>query len=177
MAQRILHALVTTTMLAGCAAALGAPPGSVEELAPGPVAVGDAVYDLDGTPIGDHAALAPGQAAPVEPVGDATRRLGPEPPPPSPTHPRRVGRRNIRLYQASLDNALRLLAEAGGIDLVMQGELKTPVSVELRGVEPFDAMQALADAHGLSLTYRGGIVIVTQGARPLPPGGPLPAGG
>jgi len=75
--------------------------------------------------------------------------------------PARVGGRDLRLRGARLDNALRMLAQAGKFNLVIRGELKTPVSVELTAVEPYDALVALAEAHGLAIRYRSQIVIVT----------------
>lgn len=92
----------------------------------------------------------------------ATQTIGSAEAPPPP-RPRRVGKRDILLYGARLDNALRLLAREGRFNLVVQGDLADNVTLELRGVEPYDAALALAEANHLRLSYENGIVIAGRG--------------
>lgn len=93
----------------------------------------------------------------------ATQTIGSAEPPPPP-RPRRVGKRDIQLYGARLDNALRMLAREGRFNLVVQGDLADSVTLELRGVEPYDAALALAEANHLRLSYENGIVIAGRGS-------------
>jgi hypothetical protein len=72
-----------------------------------------------------------------------------------------VGKQDIWFNRARLDNALRLLADAGRFNLVLHGELSQSVTAELRSVEPYDALLALADAHGAQVRFRNSIVIVS----------------
>jgi hypothetical protein len=72
-----------------------------------------------------------------------------------------VGPRTIRLRQAPLDSALRLIAQAGDFSLLLEGKMSKPVSVDLREVEPYDALVTLAAAHGALVRYDGRIVVVT----------------
>jgi hypothetical protein len=92
----------------------------------------------------------------------ATVRLSAPPPDAGEARPRGVGKRNIALKRARLDNALRYLAHEGRFNLVVEGDMAEPVTVELRGVEPYDAAMALAEAHNLSVTSHRGIVIVSK---------------
>jgi len=62
--------------------------------------------------------------------------------------PAAVGRRHVALRRARLDNALRLLAHAGGFNVVVDGALRGLVSLDLKNVEPFDALVVVARNHG-----------------------------
>jgi hypothetical protein len=53
-----------------------------------------------------------------------------------------------------------MLATAGRFNLVVKGELAAPVSVDLQRVEPYDALLAIAEAHGIEVRYRDDIVII-----------------
>jgi hypothetical protein len=66
------------------------------------------------------------------------------------------------LRAARLDDAFRALADAGRFDLVLEGDFSRPVSLALFDVEPFEALAALAEAHGARLSYRKGTVIVVH---------------
>lgn len=85
------------------------------------------------------------------PPGDNTVRIrAPQP------VVRRAGRPvDVRLERAPLSSALRLLAEAADLGIVIGEGLETPVTVELRGVHPVEAMRALAAAHGVALSRIG----------------------
>ena len=76
-------------------------------------------------------------------------------------HPPRVGRRNVEVRGARLDNTLRMLAEHGRFNLVLPSPLAEPVNLRLRGVEPYDALLAVAQSHGLEVAYAGDVVTVT----------------
>lgn len=97
---------------------------------------------------------------PAEPI-----RIGPSAPPPEPARPRRSARVSVDLHQADLPNALRLLAEAGGFGLVLEGDLPGTVSIRLEDVDAFEALSAVAAAHGASARYERGVVVV-RGGRP-----------
>jgi hypothetical protein len=75
-----------------------------------------------------------------------------------------LGRRQrvtVRFADAELGEALRLLAEAGGFALIVDGQLPGRVNADLRRVRPYEALVALAQARGARVERRGVIVIVT----------------
>ena len=88
----------------------------------------------------------------------ATRTI--EPPVAASPRPRSVGKRDISLRGARVDNALRMLARAGRFNLVVEDGITGTVTLELFGVEPYDAAVAVAEAHHLALHYRRGIFVV-----------------
>lgn len=117
-----------------------------------------AVYDDGGRPLaGSSVTLKETPRFESQTIGDAT--------PPPPPRPRRVGKRDVFLRAARLDNTLRLLAREGRFNLVVQDNMPEPVTLELRSVEPYDALLAVAEANRLSMRYRDGIVIVTRTAQ------------
>jgi hypothetical protein len=122
-------------------------------------AMAGARYDDSGRPL-DTASVRLGP-----PPGDpfATRHIEPAAAPAA-ARPRRVGKRNVSLKAARLDNALRMLAREGRFNLVLQGDLTAPVTVELHGVEPYDAALVIAHANNLRMQYESGIVMVSRGS-------------
>ena len=85
--------------------------------------------------------------------------------PPIEPEPRVLGVRqrvDVRFRRADLDDALRFLADAGRFALVTDGSLTGAVSVDLRAVRPYDALVAIARAHGAEVEQSGNVVIVTQ---------------
>ncbi|MCC7538771.1 MAG: hypothetical protein IT379_21275 [Deltaproteobacteria bacterium] len=71
------------------------------------------------------------------------------------------GRRvDVAFREADLANALRFLASAGGLNLVLGDGLAGTVTVELRRVRALDAIVALAESHGATVEMREGIVLV-----------------
>lgn len=77
---------------------------------------------------------------------------------------RPLGRRErvtVRFAEAELGEALRLLADAGGFALVVDGELRGRVTADLRRVRPYSALISLAETHGARVERRGSIVLVT----------------
>jgi hypothetical protein len=79
---------------------------------------------------------------------------------PAPTRPRGVGPRDIHLHGARLDNALRMLAQEGRFKLVVRGDLALTISIDLKAVDPYEALLAIAQAHGLEVRYSDSIVTV-----------------
>jgi type II secretory pathway component HofQ len=78
-----------------------------------------------------------------------------------------VGRRarvDVHFHDAELEEALRLLADAGGFAMVAEGELSGRVTLELRRVPPYEALVIIAEAHGARVTRQGRIVVVTPAA-------------
>jgi len=75
---------------------------------------------------------------------------------------RRGPRMDLRLERARLSNALRLLAEAANLGLVLGEGLDTEVSCDLRRVRPVEAMQALAEAHQIELRVIGRTIIALR---------------
>jgi hypothetical protein len=67
----------------------------------------------------------------------------------------------VRFADAELEEALRLLADAGGLALVADGELSGRVNADLRRVRPYEALVALAEAYGARVERRGTILLVT----------------
>lgn len=70
---------------------------------------------------------------------------------------------SVNLHEADLPNALHLLAEAGGFGLVIEGDLPGTVSIRLDDVDAFEALSAVAAAHGASALYERGVVVVRAG--------------
>jgi type II secretory pathway component HofQ len=66
----------------------------------------------------------------------------------------------VAFHDAPLQEALRMLAEVADVDLVVSEPLSQPVTLELRQVDPLEAMEALAAAHRLRLARRGDLVVV-----------------
>lgn len=90
----------------------------------------------------------------------ATKRIvAPVAPPQRHGSQRRI---NLSLHRAELANALRLIAEAGRLNLVVEEGVTGEVSVELKRVRAYDALVALAEAHGAVVEPRGNILIVKR---------------
>lgn len=68
---------------------------------------------------------------------------------------------DVRFANAELANALRLLADAGRFDLVVDGALQGTVTMELRQVSPYDALVTIAESKALEVRRDGRVVIVT----------------
>jgi len=81
--------------------------------------------------------------------------------------PRR--RIDVHLRAAEFHNALRLFADTGGFDLVIEDSVGGTVNLELEAVDPFDALVMVAEAKGAAVCVRGSTVIVSgasTGGRP-----------
>lgn len=173
---RMRRALVFASMLllAGCASTTPSsqtppvPVGPAHERSTKPAGevgshrgpdVGGARYDDSGRPLASPSVT-------LAPAEDrfATKAISSAPPPP-PARPPRVGKRNIVLHNARIDNAMRMLAKVGRFNLVVQGEIADTVSVDLKGVEPYDAALAIAESKRVTLRYRDGIVIVSRSSK------------
>ncbi len=84
----------------------------------------------------------------------------PDSPKPRPLGTRR--RVDVRFRKADLDNALRFLADAGGFALVTGEGLTGRVDLDLRRVRPYEALVAVARAHGAVVHNDGKVVLVTR---------------
>lgn len=82
------------------------------------------------------------------------------PPPRAERGPGRQHRIDVRFHGADLADVARLLADAGGFAVVTDGTPHRKVSVELRRVRPYEALVAIAEAHGARVSRRGSLVIV-----------------
>jgi hypothetical protein len=122
-----------------------------------------ASYDAFGRPLAASTA-----ATIVVPERWETRSLG-DVAPAAPLRPRTHGKRDIQLRNARLDNALRMIASEGGFNLVVEGDLTAPVTVELHAVDPYDALLALAEANGVHVRYEHDIVVVGSRERAAAP--------
>ena len=67
---------------------------------------------------------------------------------------------DVSFRQAPLSEALRLLASQARLQLVIADDLSGEVSLRLRRVRPYDALLALAEAHGADVLRDGDLVIV-----------------
>jgi type II secretory pathway component HofQ len=72
--------------------------------------------------------------------------------------------RDIRFHRASLANAARLLGEAGDFDVVVADDVGGEVSLDLRRVDPYLALVAIANARGAVVERQGRMVIVRRAA-------------
>ena len=107
----------------------------------------------------------PSSAAPSPPrtlaaAGPVT--LGAPAPKPEPARPPRRPRVSVNLKDADLPDALRLLAEVGGFGVVVESDVAGTVSVRLSEVDPFEALETLAQANGAEARYERGIVVVRR---------------
>ncbi len=66
------------------------------------------------------------------------------------------------LHLAEMASAFRLLADAGGFNLVIQEGLSAKVSATMHGVDPYDALLVLARANGAEVRYEQDVVVVTK---------------
>ena len=78
-----------------------------------------------------------------------------------PARPPRRKHIDLDLKDAAVGNVLQFIADAGGFNLVVEGELAALVTLRLRDVDPFDALATVAEAEGLNVEMERGIVIVT----------------
>lgn len=67
---------------------------------------------------------------------------------------------DLHLKQAKTSDALQFIADAGGFNIVLEGDLAAPVTVSLRRVDAFDALLVVAEAQGLGVSLERGIVMV-----------------
>lgn len=70
---------------------------------------------------------------------------------------------DISFKDADLGNALRLLADAGRFNLVIEEGVRGTVTLLLRGVEPFDALRVIASTKRATVRYENEIVLVRAG--------------
>lgn len=82
------------------------------------------------------------------------------PRPVSASRPKSKGKIDVELNGADLADSLRFLASAGGFNLVADENLGGPVTVDLHGVDPYDALVVIAESQGLEVDYSRGIVRV-----------------
>jgi len=104
-----------------------------------------------------------GEATPSTVVGRSrfeTVRV--TPPPPRARLARRGPRVDVRLEQAPLSNAFRLLADAADLSIVIGAGLERPITVDLRRVRPLDAMRVIAEAHDIDLRVVGQTLVARR---------------
>ncbi len=83
--------------------------------------------------------------------------------PARPTWPVARGPRiDVRFERARLGSALRLLADAADVGIVLGEGLEREISADLRRVRPLEAMHALAEAHHVELRIVGRTVIARR---------------
>jgi hypothetical protein len=80
----------------------------------------------------------------------------------TPAWPSDGPRIDVRFEQAPLSSALRLLAEAASLGIVIGEGLDDRISVDLRRVRPIEAMHAIARAHRVELELVGGTVVARR---------------
>lgn len=139
-----MRALSFAICLCGCAA-----PST-----PRTIDLGSAIAAWNGAESSDTASVVVRREPPRAPVRIASR---PEP------FPAVRGRRvDARFHGAPLAHALRLLAEAADLGLVIGDGVEGTVSLDLRDVAPLTAMEAIAQAHGIELEIVGRTVIARR---------------
>jgi len=95
-----------------------------------------------------------------------SRDLGPAPPraEPAPQQAMRPSHADatvdLELAAAPLADAFRLLAEAGGFDVVIDESVDGEVSLRLRDAAVDDTIESLAAANGLTLEWQGNVLVV-----------------
>ena len=96
----------------------------------------------------EDATLAGGGSAPIGRAGRGARG--------------RRGVRDVHLRDASVQDAMRLLADVGGFALVVDSELEGSVSLDLGAVDPLAALVAIAETKGALVEVQGGVVVVKK---------------
>lgn len=76
--------------------------------------------------------------------------------------PKRTKAVDIDLVRAPFDETARLLSDAGRFNVVVEAPSASAVTVHLKAIEPYDALLILAEARGLEVSYRRGVVVVTS---------------
>jgi type II secretory pathway component GspD/PulD (secretin) len=67
---------------------------------------------------------------------------------------------DARFHGAEVREAIRLLAEAARLDVIVDEDVRGTVDLDLREVRPLDAITAIAEAHGATVAVSGRLVIV-----------------
>jgi hypothetical protein len=81
----------------------------------------------------------------------------------APAPRKRSGRKvDVELHRASLTEALQFLAGEARINLVLGDGISGEVSLSLRRVDPAEALEALAESRGLTLSQQGSILVVQK---------------
>jgi hypothetical protein len=79
--------------------------------------------------------------------------------------PRRTRRIDVELVRAPFEDAVRFLADSGRFNVVVEAASASDVTVSLRDVEPYDALEVIAEAKGLAVRMRRGIVVVSPSTK------------
>ena len=74
--------------------------------------------------------------------------------------PRRQKHVDIDLVRAPFDEVARLLSDAGHFNVVVEAPGASPVTVKLRDVDPFEALEVIAHVRGLEISMRSGMVVI-----------------
>ena len=69
----------------------------------------------------------------------------------------RAARKVTIKFQGTLRDAIKAIADKGGLNLMITGELKEPAEVYLNDVPADEALQIVSDAHGLKVRRQGTI--------------------
>lgn len=92
----------------------------------------------------------------------ATRSIGAASEGPKRSRPPRRRRVDVSLLRAPFEDVARFLADAGRFDVVIDAPSAREVTVSLHDVEPFEALELIAETQGLTVAYRRGVVIVSR---------------
>jgi hypothetical protein len=76
--------------------------------------------------------------------------------------PRRRSHVDVSFQKADMTNAFQFLADAGRFNLVMQEGMNGQLSATLRGIDPYDALVALAQANGVEVRYDRDVVVLKK---------------
>jgi len=74
--------------------------------------------------------------------------------------PPRTKKVDIDLSAAPFEEVMRLLGDTGKFNVVVQEGAASNVTIRLRNVEPYDALVVIAEARGIDVDYRRGVVVV-----------------
>src|SRR6185295_17100703 len=103
--------------------------------------------------LGAAPALAGPVTAPVPPTPPAAPKA--PAPPAAPAAPK-VKKISLK-FKGTLREALKAIADKGGINLVITGDLQDPAEVFLNDVPADEVLQTVADAHNLKVRRQGSI--------------------
>jgi len=69
---------------------------------------------------------------------------------------------DVAFHEADVADAMRLLADAAHIGLVVEDGVSGKVSMRLRDVDPLDALMTIAALRGAEVRVRDGVAVVTK---------------
>jgi type IV pilus assembly protein PilQ len=145
-----MHRLGLAVVLAAACGPAGAPPAAPAPGAAEPVDVDFKRAEARPAPAAPQAQQARGEARTARPASQARYRGSPI---------------DLDLKDADLHNVFRLLAEAGGANLVVADDVRGTLTLRLRGVPWDQALHTVARMKRLRVERQGDVFVITRASR------------